>query len=315
MKRLKILFLTRDRSQQVEKSSYYLAEELKKQCDLIIWTKDGHIKKILANLPFMPDFILLNDFLDPRLCPKIIGLNKIRKIPKGMIFHDISYQIQKRKAYVKSQKIDFIFAHYRDAFSKWFPELSKRFVWLPHHVNTDVFKDFKNPKSIDWLMLGAITPHIYPLRATMLNTMKDKPGFVYHPHPGYTVVQNITQGSLVGDEYAMEINRAKMFLTCNSIYEYPLMKYFEVLGCNTLLLAPTSKEISDLGFVDGINFVAINNENFLEKTQYYLNHETERIKIAQNGYEMVRANHSTVVRVQQLLTNIAKLISFKKGGR
>ncbi|MFE0565561.1 glycosyltransferase [Priestia megaterium] len=310
MKRLKILFLTRDRSQQMEKSSFYLAEEMKKQCDLMLWTEDGHISKILTQIPNNPDFIFLNDFLDPRLCPKIEGLNKIN-IPKGMIFHDISYKIQTRKDYVKKEKIDFIFGHYRDAFMKWYPELAHRFIWLPHHVNTEIYRDFQLPKSINFLMMGAIVRHIYPLRVIMLNMMKDQPGFVYHSHPGYTVVQNINQGSLVGEEYAKEINRSKMFLTCNSIYEYTLMKYFEVLGCNTLLLAPATKEIADLGIIDGVHFVAVNRLNFMEKAHYYLTHETERITIAQNGYEMVKANHSSEIRVQQLLSNITKLLLLK----
>ncbi|MFJ7994676.1 glycosyltransferase [Peribacillus frigoritolerans] len=310
MRRLKILFLTRDRSNQMEKSSFYLAEEMKKQCNLMIWTEDGHISNILAQIPNKPDFIFLNDFLDPRLCPRIQGLSKIN-IPKGMIFHDISYKIQIRKNYINKEKINFIFAHYRDSFKKWYPELTHRLIWLPHFVNTEIYKDYQLPKSINWLMMGAIIRHIYPLRSIMLNTMKDQPGFVYHPHPGYTVVQNINKGSLVGEEYAKEINRSKMFLTCNSVYEYTLIKYFEVLGCNTLLLAPATKETEDLGFIDGVHFVAVNRLNFAKKAQYYLTHETERITIAQNGYEMVRAQHSTEARVQQLLSTITKLVSFK----
>ncbi|MET3690310.1 spore maturation protein CgeB [Priestia megaterium] len=312
MNKLKILFITRDRSQQMEKSSYYLGEEMKKQCDLMFWYKDGHIKTILAQIPNKPDFIFLNDFLDPTLCPKIKGLDKIN-IPKGMIFHDISYQIKIRKEYINREKIDFIFAHYRDAFMKWYPELAHRFVWLPHHVNTTVYKDFQLPKTINWLMMGATVRHIYPLRVIMLNAMKDQPGFVYHPHPGYTVVQNAKQGSLVGDEYAKEINRSKMFLTCNSVYEYILMKYFEVLACNTLLLAPSTQETTDLGFIDGVHFVAINRMNFLEKAQYYLSHESERLTIAKTGYEMVRSYHSTEARVKHLLSNITKLISLRNG--
>lgn len=294
----------------MEKSSFYLAEEMKKQCDLMLWTEDGHISKILAQIPHKPDFIFLNDFLDPKLCPRILGLNEI-SIPKGMIFHDISYQIQRRKNYINKEKIDFIFAHYRDAFMKWYPELAHRFIWLPHHVNTEIYRDFQLPKSINWLMMGAILRHIYPLRVIMLNTMKDQPGFVYHPHPGYNVVQKVNQGSLVGDEYAKEINRSKMFLTCNSIYEYTLMKYFEVLGCNTLLLAPATKETEDLGIIDGVHFVAVNRLNFMEKAQYYLTHETERIAIAQTGYEMVRTYHSSEARVRQLLSNITKLLSLR----
>lgn len=305
--KLTILCITRDRSQQMEKSSYYLMEELKKHCNLVMWTENGHIQRILSHLSITPDFILMNDFLDPRLCPSIHGLNTV-DIPKGMIYHDISYELDIRKRYAITERIDCIFTHYRDAFLKWYPELSERMIWLPHHANPDVYKDYHLPKTIDWLMMGALVPHIYPLRVIMLNTLKNYPGFVHHGHPGYTTVQNIANGTLIGEEYAKEINRSKIFLTCNSVYEYTLMKYFEVMACKALLLAPESKETIDLGMINGVHFVAVDRYNFLEKAQYYLANDVEREHIINNGYQLVMAAHTTQMRAQELISNIEKMI-------
>lgn len=308
---VKILCITKDRSKQMEKSSYYLMEELKKQCRLVMWTENGHIERILSQLPFIPDFILMNDFLDPRLCPSIYGLNSIN-IPKGMIYHDISYELEHRKRYAKKEKIDYIFTHYRDAFLKWYPELKESMIWLPHHVNIEVYKDYQLPKSIDSLMMGAMLPHIYPLRVMMLNTLKDTPGFVYHGHPGYTEVQDIAKGTLVGEDYAKEINRAKVFLTCNSVYEYTLMKYFEVMACKTLLIAPESEETKDLGMIDGVHYCAVNRTNFLEKANYYLTHDAEREMVTNNGHQLAVNYHSTCMRAQQLLETIKNIVEKKK---
>ncbi|WP_257349101.1 glycosyltransferase [Pseudalkalibacillus decolorationis] len=307
MSRLNILFLTKDRTHQMEKSSHYFGEELKKQCNLTIWTEDGHIANILRQIPFTPDFIFINDVIDPRLAPTIQGLKNI-KIPTGVLFHDISYEIQKRKQYVISHNIDYVFTHYREAFLKWFPEFRNRMVWVPHSVNVDVHKDYMQKKTIDMLMMGATVRTVYPLRDYMLKKLTHQPGFIYHPHPGYCEVDKVEKGSLVGKDYAMEINRAKIFFTCNSVFKYPLMKYFEVLACNTLLLAPLSKDLQELGFRDGVNCVDVGYTNFLQKANYYLQNEQERKKIAQNGYQMVRMMHTTKHRVEQFLIIIRRLV-------
>jgi spore maturation protein CgeB len=97
----------------------------------------------------------------------------------------------------------------------------------------------------------------------------------------------------------MEINRAKIFFTCDSVYHYPVAKYFEVLACKTLLLAPASRELTDLGFIPGVNFVSIDESNFEEKAEYYLRHEEERLQIATKGYEMVHARHTTARRAAE----------------
>lgn len=53
------------------------------------------------------------------------------------------------------------------------------------------------------------------------------------------------------------------------------MKYYETLACNTLLLASCTKEIKDLGFIPGVHFIEIDEENFMRKAQYHLrNYET-----------------------------------------
>ena len=61
--------------------------------------------------------------------------------------------------------------------------------WFPHHVNTEVFKDYQLPKDIDLLLMGDVLPRLYPLRNRILQVMKDKPGFVYHEHPGCVTTQ------------------------------------------------------------------------------------------------------------------------------
>jgi spore maturation protein CgeB len=148
----------------------------------------------------------------------------------------------------------------------------------------------------------------YPLREKIYKTMKDMPGFVYHGHPGYRNVGEEEAKFFVGERYAKEINCAKIFLTDDSNLHYPLIKYYEVLACNTLLLAPSTRELKDLGFIPGVNFIEINRNNFLEKAQYYLEHEDERKRIAEEGFKMVHSKHTVSIRAAQLVKLIEEIL-------
>jgi hypothetical protein len=295
MKPYKILFITKDFTNNIERNTVYFSEELSKYSDLTLWYEPGNIQEILDKLNLQPDFILINDMKHTR-SPQITGLSSL-KIPFGIIMHDLHYKTEERKRYIVDNNVKIIFSIYRDAFYKDYFEFRKYMYWIPHFVNTDIFKDYGLRKRFDILMMGMISK-VYPLRKTMRLHFKGRKGFVYRPHPGYT---NTGKDSYFGKSYAKEINRAKIFITDDSIYHYPLIKYYEVLASKTLLLAPASKELKDLGFIPGVHFVDINEDNFAQKAEYYLAHEEERLKIVEEGYRMVRSRHSTTHRVFQFL--------------
>lgn len=312
MPHLKLLFITTDRSRHVERSTHYLIEELKKKVRLMIWSEHGHLPTILSMLPMKPDFILCNDF-KPEYCPFITGIRET-EVPVGILMHDLHYKTKKRKSFIEKGNIRAIFSHYRDAFLETFPEYKKQFIWFPHHVPVDLFKDYGEPKSTNWLFIGASFPHLYPLRAKIINVMNGKPGFKKHDHPGYSPVKRATEHVYTGETYAREINRAKMLFTCQSYYRLPVLKYFEAAACNTLVLGDGSRELTDLGFIDGKTYVDIREDNIWEKASYYLHHEDERMDIAANSYDMVRSRHSTAQRTNELIMHMKRIIKREKIG-
>jgi spore maturation protein CgeB len=302
MKKYKILFITKDFSNNIERNTVYFSEELAKFSDLTLWYEPGNINDILDKLNLQPDFILLNDMM-PTRCPEITDLSTV-PYPFGIIMHDIHKKVEERKKYIIQNNVKVIFSIYRDAFYKDYSEFKEYMHWLPHYVNTDIFKDYGLLKRIDILMMGAVS-NAYPLRKVMRNYFKGRKGFVYRPHPGYT---NLGQNSIYGKDFAKEINRSKIFLTDDTKYHYPVIKYYEVLAGKALLLAPTSEELEDLGFIPGVHFVDINEENFAAKAEYYLEHEDERLKIVEEGYKMVHAHHSTLQRVMQFLQIVESIL-------
>ncbi|WP_276623853.1 glycosyltransferase [Syntrophomonas wolfei] len=302
---MKLLVISGDFRQYLDSSFHSLMTALADLLELYLWHESGSIKDILPLLPSTPDFVLLNEPGEIN-SPVIDELSSL-SIPYAVYLHDLHHDSCKEA--LQDKKLCWVFTRYRDRFRDWYPEWQNRMSWLPHHIDSNIFKDYHLPKTIDYLMMGALHEYIYSLRYKIREKMTEKPGFVYHEHPGYKHFSPAEMKKLlVGPNYAREINRARLFLSCDSVYKYPLLKYFEVLACNTLLLAPSSPELLDLGFVPGVHFVEIDELNFEEKAEYYLKHEKERKEIARQGYEMVREKHSSTRRAAQLLEMIEGIL-------
>lgn len=285
---------------------YYLLSELSKITDLVTcYESDGDIHQILHQLNIKPDFILISEYYE-KDATKITGLSNL-SIPYAISMLDLHKNKKLRNQLIVSENIQNIFSVYRDAFYQMYPGFMGNISWLPHHVPLGIFKDYGLSKDIDYLLMGDLDRNYYPLRNEILYKMNNKPGFVYHKHPGYREF-SVDEKIFVRKRYAQEINRAKIFFTCDSKLHYPVAKYFEVLACKTLLLAPTSPEIEDLGFIPGVNFVSIDEHDFEEKAEYYLNHKKKRLEIVEQGYEMVRARHSTAKRAAELVKMIKNIL-------
>ncbi|MEH7301288.1 glycosyltransferase [Neobacillus drentensis] len=306
MEKNNLLLITKDYNQWIHSEPIYLQEELKKITNLFVWNSSGNIHEILNNINFVPNFILI--YLFDTEAPKITGLATLR-IPFGIYLEDLHHFPDRTNEAMKRDNVQYIFTCYKEVFSKFYPEFSNIIKWLPHHVNTEIFKDYGKVKDIDMLLMGATNPYYYPLRYKILLSYRDKNNFRYHPHPGYKYINNEQVYNLfIKERYAQEINRAKIFFTCNSIYRYTVLKYLEVLACNTLLLAPSSNEVLDLGLKPGVHFVEINENNFKEKAEYYLNNDKEREEISKNGYNLVQKMHSTSIRAQHLIEMIQEIV-------
>jgi hypothetical protein len=299
MSKIKLLVITRNDSRYTVPSSYYFIKELSKVTDLRVSHDSGKIGDILTKIDFKPDFIYFNDYLENG-SPNVTNLSSLL-IPFAVGLHDLHFKYPNRKKTIKDEGVNYIFTYYRDKFLDWYPEFSQNMRWIPHHANTEIYKDYNLNKDIEILMTGSLLEEFYPLRVNIQKRFESRKEFVHHQHPGYRTIKDSEKNVYVGKNYAMELNRAKICITCDSIYRYPLMKYFEITACNALLLAPYSQEIGDLGFIPGVNFVSIDEYNFEEKVDYYLKNPLERERISLNGMKLSHQFHSTKRRVKEFL--------------
>lgn len=324
--KLKILVLIKsfNKSAPKHQPKFDTIKAIEKFADVRYWHKDGNINDILVALNFTPDFILHYDHAwNSPLTPRIKGLGKIN-IPKGCFVIDIHYSPSERVKFFNRNKIDLIFSVTKSPFLKKFPQYKDQFRWLPFAINPEVFKDWQIEKNINFLLMGQVfdrerksrnvtgTPKgKYPFREEVLVRMRKEEGFLFHHHPGHYAKN--TSKNYLNEKYAKELNRAKMFFTCGSKFQYPVLKYFEAPACRTLLLAKPVPDLTELGFVDGENFVACNESNFYEKAMYYLENEEERTKIIDSGYEFIHTHHTNDVRAQQFIEYVEEYLASYRG--
>lgn len=85
------------------------------------------------------------------------------------------------------------------------------------------------------------------------------------------------------------------------------LRILDVLGAGGFLITNFQAEIPE-HFEDGKDLVCFYNEkDLLEKADYYLTHEAERQKIAENGYKKVCKYHTYRVRIQDMLKIILNI--------
>jgi len=306
-----VLWIAEDTSKLITKNFYYLEQEMGKLVTLSRFQKSGHIDSIFRQLPKRPDFILVLNDLGQRISPLVKGF-QTTDVPVGLFVNDVHRFTKRRENDIRKFKIPYLFSAVRDPFLKTYPDFKHKMEWLPHFIQPEVYKDYGMKKDIPMLMMGAVN-EVYPLRKKIREYYADDKRFIHHPHPGYRNFSKTEEKQLlIGTNYAKELNRAKLFFTSPSVYDYPVLKYFEALACKTLLLAPTFKELEDLGFIPDYHFIAINEENFEKKAAYYLNNEFERNKITEQGYRFVHQTHTLQIRAKQLVQRIEQIVQSRR---
>ncbi|WHH58353.1 glycosyltransferase [Petroclostridium sp. X23] len=317
MDKLKILILIRKFADKYPKQRFLfdLIPAIQDLADIEYWHEDGDIREILEKIRFEPDFIFQYDigwgFI---YAPHITGLGEI-EIPKGCYVNDVHNPREERIACFEDGKVDLIFSTYREPFFKAFPEHQDKHRWLPFSINPDVMKDWGLRKNINFLLMGQV--HVddkndppkrnppkgrYPFREAVLERMKEEGRFVFHPHPGHYALPS--KNLVVNAKYAKELNRSKIFFTCGGEFNYAVAKFFEAPACRTLLLAKPNQDILDLGFIDGIHFVACDESNFYDKAMYYIKNKEERKYIIENGYDFIHTYHTNQVRARQFVNYV-----------
>lgn len=104
--------------------------------------------------------------------------------------------------------------------------------------------------------------------------------------------------------YVFKQAKINLNITLRSIHNGIPLRAFDIMGAGGFLLTNFQADFLDF-FVPGEDFAYFENqEDLLNKIDYYLSHEEERIQIAQNGFHKIAAQHTYVHRAAEILQAI-----------
>lgn len=170
-------------------------------------------------------------------------------IPKCIRYNEMWDENWTRKE-INDSGSNLIVCHHLNDWEKYIEiyknSVNKKFIYLPHHANPEIFYNQYLEKDIDILIAGVIKEKNYPLkyRLSELVRKKLKNYNVYTLcHPGYNIDDAYTDK--IQKEFAYYINRSKLVISCTSTYKYRLGKYVEIPMCGGVIVGDIPYEEKD----------------------------------------------------------------------
>ncbi|WP_298868601.1 glycosyltransferase [uncultured Gimesia sp.] len=191
----------------------------------------------------------------------------------------------------KAARYDYVFAAQKDGALTLQNKGIESAHWLPLACDPEIHRPYQATKRFDFSFVGNL---VGSERCVLLESLTQK-------YPD----------SFVGQKYFEEMARiysASRLIFNRSVKNDVNMRVFEALGCGGLLL---TNDLTENGqpelFTDGEHLATYNcPEELFDKLEYYLKHETERDKIAQQGLGLVVSRHTYQHRMKILLASITK---------
>ena len=172
-------------------------------------------------------------------------------------------------------------------------------------VDTRIFNDNNPTKKHDVVSSGVVSKH-YPVRDKIKNMLDNKNMnglYLSYPHFAPLLGRNINLQKYF-PEYANLLSSGKIFIFYNGIKGRTVAKYVEGLASGSLMLAPYPEGGDSYHLEPDKNFVNINEKNFKDKIQYYLEDENERVKITKLGIKTANKH----LKVQDSVTRFIKTL-------
>lgn len=201
---------------------------------------------------------------------------------------------------ITESKIDLLIAHQKKQLEHpLFEYLPCKFGYIPYCADTTLFKDYQLPRKTDVLIIGNRAKNRYPLRHKLyeyLMAMRSDPEMINYtlsvfPYPGYRLAEAHTDAHVV--DYAKCISQAKICMTCSGKFHLKYAKYVEIPACRTLLVADMPGEDQEvLGEYMAEIAPDITYDSLKKTLLHYLVNDQERQRLADKGYEIVRARFS-----------------------
>lgn len=222
---------------------------------------------------------------------------------KAVLLNDFWSEAETRREqyfrFIEENHIDYVISVFRAPFHLWKgTSIEKRLIFRPPCFDPKIFNDWEANKNFDVGNLNAGifdgSNGFYPERMAFHNKLLEMNNirYFYAKHPGSGFHR--PDAPLIGRNFSITINQCKMFVTSGNLdYQNFAYKHVEIMASNSLLMTNEPMDAEMLGLIDGVNYVSIDETNIQEKVRYYLEHEEERLRIAQRGYALAMERYTS----------------------
>lgn len=199
----------------------------------------------------------------------------------------------------KEHKIDLVISKYlRPGLGQ---EVQLPVEYLPHSVDSKIFKDYNLKKEYDISFFGTFKPpRIYRDRdaiCRMINNSQYK-YILEKKYGGRKFIDSLT--------VAQVINKSKVGFAVPSGRDFLLSRYFEIPACRSMLLCSDTPGLANC-FEKDKHYILFNGlSDFKDKLDYYLRNDDERQKITDAAHEHVMRNHTHEIRAKQFVKILEK---------
>jgi len=163
--------------------------------------------------------------------------------------------------------------------------------WVSYACDPEIHKRLDMPKIYDVGYVG--TDGGCP-RKFYLQELRERYPSSFIGQASYLEMSRIYSQSKIGFSFAIR-------------HEHFTMRSFEIPACGAMLLMHRLKDDSaeQLGYIPGKHFVQFEGpDDLFGKIDYYLSHEEERARIAEEGHQFTIQNHTYTHRMQGMLKHM-----------
>ena len=291
---MKILYIV-DREQYINKMSrvrFHAIQELSTITELTIWGPNW--RKYDKNISLSENIKNMDLIIDCVICYKpssVIGFSELQYL-KVITYNEMWDEVYTLKE-INEAKPDLVICHHENDMFRYKKEIYKsiahycKIVHIHHSADKSIFYDRKYTYDTDILLVGSIGRH-YPLRKRFENIIKKIPSKYIcrqYKHPGYIHGDAFTDIYL--NDFAENICRAKICLTCTSRYKYFLGKLVEIPMCGSVVACDVPNQDTKL-FEEMMITISdkMTDEEIVDKLVHYLENPEELYKKRKFGKEI-----------------------------
>lgn len=126
-------------------------------------------------------------------------------------------------------------------------------------------------------------------------------------------VEHVPKGHYLGVDYWKLLTQYRAAIACMSYTS--VLKYFEIPMCGCLMFAEVTEknQISDMGFIDGVNCVYIDKNNYEDRFQEFVEdfNNPKWKRIAETGHKLVKNTYNNRKQVREFVQALESMVSTK----